>query len=335
MYLTKLASIQLVPWKMMEAHNVDPASVFKTVHLDPSLMYQPGIRYPLDKIADLWKEVEKRIEDPCFGLLAAEPKCCHPSYFGFLGYAMLVSTSLRITLERLIRFHRVISDANFGDLYEDREAGTLVFVLTNRDETPYTQAREDAALAWIMSTLRMNFQDELTAISVNLTHGNSGCAEKYFDFFKSPVTFNSLVCSLSLSLDDVDRILPSGNDELAKFNDQIMTQYLAALDKNDLLTRVRKIIVEHLPSGNVTIENVAPELGYSQRTFQRMLKQKGTTFISLLNDVRKKLAKQYVLDETKNLTEVAFLLGFSELSTFSRSFKRWTGKSLRQYRKAV
>ena len=334
MHLTKLASIQLVAWKMMETQNVDPASVFKKVRLNPDLMYQPGTRYPLDRIANLWEEMERRIKDPCFGLMAAEPKCCHPSYFGTLGYAILVSTSLRIALERLIRFHRVISDANFGKIHEDKEAGTLVFTLTNIDETPYTQAREDAALAWIMSMMRMNFQNDLAAVSVNFTHSSPECSGKYYEFFKSPIHFDSSAGSLALSLEVVDRVLPSANEELALFDDQIMTKYLTSIDK-DLLIKVRKIIVEHLPSGNATVDNIAFELGYSSRTFQRLLQQKGTTFITLLNEIRMQIAKQYVRDKNRDLTEVAFLLGFAELSTFSRSFKRWTGKSLLQYRKAA
>ncbi len=61
----------------------------------------------------------------------------------------------------------------------------------------------------------------------------------------------------------------------------------------------------------------------------------GTTFISLLNETRMKMAKQYVQDKKMDLTDIAFLLGFAGLSTFYRSFKRWTGTSPDQYRKAV
>ena len=335
MHLTKLASIQLIAWKILEAQNQDPASVFKKVQLDHDLMYQPGARYPLNKIAELWKEMERRVTDPCFGLTAAAPECWHPSYFGTLGYAMLVSTSLRIALERLIRFHRVISEAHFGKLYEDKEAGTLVFALTYINEIPYIQAQEDAALAWIMSILRMNFQDDIAAVSVNLTHSCPEGAGKYYEFFKSPVKFDSPVSSLALSLDIVDNILPSRNDELALFDDQIMTKYLTALDQEDLLAKVRKAIIEHLPSGDATVDNIAFELGYSARTFQRLLQQEGATFIALLNEIRMEIAEHYVRDKNRDLTEVAFLLGFAELSTFSRSFKRWTGKTLLQYRKVA
>jgi AraC-like DNA-binding protein len=331
MHHTKLASIQLVVWRMLEKYNQDPVNVFKKVLLDPVLMHQPGARYPLEKIAELWEEMSRRIKDPCFGLIAAT--CWHPSHFGILGHAMLVSCSLRITLERLIRFHRVISDANFGKLQEDKNKGTLVFTLMYNDEKPYPRAREDAALAWIMSVLRMNFQRDLSPVSVSLTHSRPVSEEKYYDFFKSPVTFNAPVSSFSLPLDVVDLVLPTKNDDLAEFSDQLMAKYIASLDNITLISRVKKIIAENLPSGNVTLKQVAFVLCLSARTLQRLLKQEATSFISLLNETRMDLAKQYVRDKNMDMIEIAFLLGFAEQCTFSRSFKRWIGQSPSQYRK--
>ncbi|MEA3469861.1 MAG: AraC family transcriptional regulator [Thermodesulfobacteriota bacterium] len=333
MYLTKLASIQQVLWNILEKYNVDPEPVFKQVQLNPALMHEPGARYSLKKIEDLWDEMGRRIEDPCFGLSAAT--CWHPTYFGTMGYAMLVSKSLRVSLERLIRFHRVISDADFGELHEDRNAGALVFTLKYQDESHYSRAREDAALAWLMSLLRVNFQKDLTPVSVHLTHSKPDCSRKYYEFFQSPVHFDSSLCRLALSLDVVDRLLPSGNEEFAKFGDQAMTAYLASLDKGHQVTHIKKIIIDNMPSGNVTVEQVAGELGLNSRKLQRILQKKGTTFLSLLNETRMDIAKDYIQDKNIDLTEIAFLLGFAELSTFSRSFKRWTGKSPIQFRKTA
>lgn len=331
MHASKLASIQLVAWKILETYHIDPVAVFKEVQLNPALMFEPGARHSLDKIVHLWAELGKKIEDPCFGLIAAE--CWHPSNFGILGYAMLVSTSLRTALERLIRFHRLIEDIDFGELCEDKVAGTLAFTISNVSGTSFLQGREDAALAWLMSILRMNFQDTLSPVSMHFTHPEPVCSGKYFEFFKSPVNFNASTASMVLSLEDADKILPSANDELAAFDDHLMTDYIATLDEKDMLTQVRKAIVEHLPSGDATVEIIASELFYSSRNFQRALQQEGTTFTALLNECRMSLAKQYVRNKKFDMTDLAFLLGFSELSTFSRSFKRWTGKSPSQYRK--
>ncbi len=332
MYLTKLASVQLVLWNILENYNQDPADVFKTVRLDPALMEQEGARYQLNKIVALWDEMERRIPDPCFGLTAATN--WHPSHFGVLGYAMLMSSTLQITLERLIRFHGVISGADFGELHRDEKAGTLTFNLIFIHEKPYPRSREDAAIAWILSVLRINYQQNFAPISVALMHSRPRCKKKYDEFFRCPVSFGAKTTSLVLSLEQANRNLPSGNKQMAAFSDQMMSRYLDELGKEKLTHRVRKIIVDNLPSGNVTIEMVARELALSTRTLQRLLQEEGTSFIELLNKTRQDIAKSYVIDCRHDLTEVAFLLGFSELSSFSRSFKRWTGHSPEQYRKA-
>ncbi|SHO47495.1 AraC family transcriptional regulator [Desulfopila aestuarii] len=333
MHLTKLASIQLVNWNILEEYNLDPFTIFTKVQLDPTLMHHPGARYPLSRIADLWEEMEKVIKDPCFGLLAA--KRWHPANFGTLGYALLMSTSLRTTLERLIRFHRVISDARFASLYEETAKSALVFDLSNPDEAPYTAAREDAALAWIMSVLKVNFQRPLSPISVSFTHSRpEECAGKYYELFQAPIHFDAPAARIELSLNDADRILPSGNKEMLDLKEEVMTGYLEARSEKSLVARVTKCIVEHLPSGDATVEKIASELFVSTRKLQRLLQEEGTSFLTLLNSTRQSIAEQYVQNKNMDLTEIAFLLGFSDQSTFSRSFKRWTGRSPRAFRSA-
>ena len=333
MYLTKLASIQLVLWKILEIHNIDPAPVFKRVQLDPALMHQPGKRYPIDKVAALWEEMERRIKDPCFGLSAAT--CWHPSDFGTMGYALLTSSSLRVTFERLIRFHKVISDVKFGKLEEDTKQKTLSFILRTNYSDTYCRGREDAAIAWILSVLRVNYQKELFPEAVYLTHCKPSCSEKYNEFFRCPVHFDAAECKMRFPLEVVNSLLTSSNDEMTAFGNEAMSNYIASLDTGKRANQIREIIAENLPSGNVTIDQVASTLGMSTRTLQRALKEEGTGFMELLNTTRMDIAKQYIQDKQMELTEVAFLLGFAELSTFSRSFKRWTGKSPMQYRKAV
>lgn len=334
MYLTKLASIQLVMWNILEEYNQDPAPIFKQAQLDPELMHQAGARYPLDKIAVLWSTMEEVIDDPCFGLLAA--KRWHPTNFGVLGYALLMSTCLRSTLERLIRFNQIISDANFAVMYEDKDRNALVFDLTNSDEAEYSTAREDAALAWIYSVLEVNYQKPLTPLSIHLRHGRpKECSNQYTELFRVDVQFDAPVSRIELLMEDADKFLPSGNEEMLAMKEQVMSQYLAARRDDTLVDKVRKIIIEHLPSGDATVEKAASELFFSTRKLQRLLREDGTTFISLLNETRESIAKEYVKNKNMELAEIAFLLGFSEQSTFSRSFKRWTGESPTTFRNTL
>ena len=331
MLLTKLASIQHILWEILEAYGIDPDPVFRRVNLDPDLLFEPGARYPLSAISALWAEMGRLIDDPCFGLKTAD--YWHPSHFGTIGYAMLASSSIRKALERLIRYHRVVSDAGFGELIEDRKAGTLTIRLNWNDEAPWTPAREDAALTYILSSCRLNYNKPLFPTRVELTHNQHPCLLRYEKFFGCRVELNCPAPLLSLSLAEAARTLRSGDEYLAQFHDAIMEDYVSRLSEIRLIRSVQKFLARYLPDGPVTLEMTARELGMSTRKLQRELRREGTTYQELLNRTRRDLAKRYVRDRRLDLTEVAFILGFADLSTFSRSFKRWTGTSPSRYRK--
>ncbi len=331
MLLTKLASIQHILWEILEEYGIDPEPVFRRVKLDPDLLFEPGARYPLTGISELWQEMGGLIDDPCFGLKTADH--WHPSHFGTIGYAMLASSSVRNSLERLIRFHRVVSDARFGELIEDKQDNCLHVKLNWSEETPWSPAREDAALTFILSSCRLNFNKVLNPKRVELTHNQHQCLLRYEKFFNCRVELNRPFPVLSLSLNDVDKSLRSGDEYLAQFHDRIMEDYISKLSEIRLIRTVQKVLASKLPDGPVTVDTVARELGMSTRKLQRDLKLEGTTYQELLNTTRRDLAQRYVKDSRNDLTEVAFILGFADLSTFSRSFKRWTGISPSRYRK--
>jgi AraC-like DNA-binding protein len=80
---------------------------------------------------------------------------------------------------------------------------------------------------------------------------------------------------------------------------------------------------------------VAKQMAMSTRTLQRELKKRGADFKHLAEDTRRRFAINYLEDRQNTLTEVAFLLGYSELSAFNRAFKRWTGSTPLDYRRTV
>ncbi len=333
MLLTKLASIQHILWEILEEYGIDPDPVFRRVDLDPQLLFEPGARYPLSGISSLWLEMGRLIDDPCFGLKTAEH--WHPSHFGTIGYAMLASASVRNGLERLIRFHRVVSDAQFGELIEDKTDNSLHVKLNWHQEAPWTPGREDAAMTFILSICRLNFNRPLNPKRVELTHNQHQCLLRYEKFFNCRVDLNRPSPMLTFSLNDVDKVLRSGDEYLAQFHDRIMEDYISKLSEIRVIRSVQKVLASRLADGPVTVDTVARELGMSTRKLQRDLKLEGTTYQELLNTTRRDLAQRYVQDGRNDLTEVAFILGFADLSTFSRSFKRWTGISPSRYRKAA
>ena len=172
MHATNNASILIGVWNLLEFYRIDPEPLFREMSMDPELMKRPGGRYRLDSIDNLWRKASKIIDDPCFGLKAAE--LWHPSNFSALGYAMLASNTLRTAFERMDRYHRFLSDERPIVLDETEEglALTLVFSHEKRD----IPARNDAILAVTMSMCRLNYIEDLAPVSVTLTHPKPSCS---------------------------------------------------------------------------------------------------------------------------------------------------------------
>ena len=314
-------------WKIFLAYGHDPEPIFSKAGISYDMILTPGTRIPFRAIDNVWTKATDLIEDPCFGLLATE--FWHPSTANTLGYACITSSTLREALIRVKRYARMISGS--AEVHLDETAKGLRLTLSDSLKHP---ARMDFVMANMMSGGRLNYGEDLSPVEVSFIHPEPSCAEKYAAFFRAPVHFSAESDSITFAIHDVDMKLPGGNPHLALINDHITIKYLARMDKEDIVHRVKAAIIDHLPSGKVTHDKISDSLAISVRSLQRKLQQKGTTFRDVLDSTREDLAKQYVEELGVDLTETAFLLGFSEHSAFSRAFKRWTGHSPKEVRTA-
>ena len=291
-------------------------------------MRDPNARFDVDSVELVWKKVGQLTGNPCFGIRAADH--WHPSDLHALGYAWLSSRTLRSAIHRLSRYARMVTDVDEFRLEEGNGLATLVVNHPDLpDDSPWVA---DSTLAIILSMCRVNYGQELDPVSVTFRHSKPECASDYFEYFRCPVQFSSEYNSISITPEIIDEELPSANVMLAQVNDRIMIDYLARMDKTDVVQRTRAAIIDQLPSGKITDATVAAALYRNERTLQRQLNREGTTFKTLLNDIRMDLADKYIRDSQLSLTEISFLLGFAEISSFSRAFKRWTGNSPTRYR---
>ena len=320
-----------VLWKLLKANNVKPATIFSPYNLKYQDLKNTQCRVPLKTVTQLWDDALAAVDNPCFGLDSY--KYWHPGYMGALGYAWLSSSTLREGFERLSRYISLISSSGSIILSEDEQEFTISF---NYEQLGSNSARSDNALAIILHMCRINYQDGLNPSQVSFAHKEPECSGDYFACFKSTVNFNAACDSLSFPLQLMDETLPGSNKQLAQLNDQVMIQYLNDIKKyhcdearNELQEAIKTVIVKKLPSGLVTGQLVADELGMSYRSMQRRLAESGSTFRELFEQCRRDLAQKYVNNGDMSMTEITFMMGFSELSSFSRAYKRWTGHSPR------
>ncbi len=92
------------------------------------------------------------------------------------------------------------------------------------------------------------------------------------------------------------------------------------------------MLPELLPHGKAGIADVARRLNTSARTLSRKLREEGAGFAEIRDALRAALARRYLADRALPVSEIAWLLGYLEVSSFTHAFRRWSGTTPREFR---
>ena len=316
-------------WRWLEHHDLDAEGLFARQGLTRHDLQSHSQRVPIDKWDAIALAALDCIDDDCAGLSAGA--CWHPSDLGTLGYAWLASSTLRTAFRRMARYVRIVGER--GSLViEDSAQGFRVTFVQRRSDGPVRELFADFAMSLMFAMARLNYGASLTAAQVSLQRERPDCIADYLDYFGCDVSFSAPRDSFTLANADMDQILPSANKQLAGVHDKILTQQLAALDREDIVARCQAIILENLTTGTLSTEKIARELHMSPRTLTRRLEAKDTQLQRLIDETRRTLAERYFADPANSLSEVAFLLGFSQQSSLTRASNRWFGMPPVKYR---
>lgn len=183
-------------------------------------------------------------------------------------------------------------------------------------------------------TTRNDWPDHTYALEAHVTHAAPGYRARYEEIWQVPVTFNSHWNAIRSdpSWEQV-QIQPDN-----RYVFGVLTERADALLKElegskTLRGRVEALIMPILHTGDVSVDTIASKLATSRQTLYRNLKDEGVTFEQVLDTLRHRMALDYIAAKKVSVNETTYLVGFSDPASFSRAFKRWTGKSPRDYRR--
>lgn len=326
---TLLASASRILWRLIKAEGADPDAIFLAAGLDTSRINQSSARYPVQQARKAWQLAADAMTDPCFGLRAG--LYWLPSDLYALGYVFLASPTLHIGLNRIARFNDVV-DQVIDFIVEETDDHLMISYENASQDLPDIPALEDARWSIVLTMCRVAKPEGVSPAKVELTHTPMKRSQEYENFFGCPIMYSQQRSALYFKRGDVDQPLAGVNSELAAVNEKALQDYMDRLYGDDLQRRVAREITGHLVSGNLSDDTIAKALFMSSRTLQRKLSAEGTTFKQILESVREKLALEYITDERLSFSEISYLLGFRDQSSFTRAFKRWTGKPPTQVR---
>jgi AraC-like DNA-binding protein len=327
-----ISSWALLIAKALEADGHDSKSLFRSAGLDPAKLNDPDARFAVEGMGRLWRLAVQVTGDAYFGLKAAS--FWHPTTLNALGYSWMASDSLRDALTRMARYGRLVSTV--ADMSLEEFDGQFSFNLRSRiARADVPPAGVDAALATLVKMCRVSYGEDFNPLRVVTQRPEFDDPAPYREYFRAPVEFSADDNILYFSKESLETHLPTANPRLARINDKVITEYLAQFDKRSTATRVRAKLIDLLSAGSVTQQDVADSLHMSLRTLQRKLSDEKTSYKELLDETRRELANQYLRESYLSVSEVTYLLGFSEPSNFARAFKRWTGHTPSAFRTAA
>ena len=320
--MTVYAPITDYIWELVKSRHIDPAPLFIEAGLDPDTRRNINDRVPRDKLDRLIELAAEASGDSAFGLRATAR--FHPSHFGPLGYSWLTSSSLRSALHKFLRYSRLINDISNMSL---RETGSIALV--DMTWPPNVRPAQFAQIATALVThmFRLILGADFNPVRVEFTQSEPEDIAPFKDHFRCPLKFSARIDAIFLPRSLLDEPLPRAHPELSRLHDEAITRYLAQRDKTDIVNRCRAAIFELITEGGISAEAVAGHLNISSRTLSRRLDEQGISFRELLSEQRRELALKYIQDVTLSLTEISYLLGFAEPSSFSRAYRGWTGVS--------
>jgi AraC-like DNA-binding protein len=311
----------------LEAEGVDPLPLFAAVGENLDDARSPEYRIPIATLRKIWQAGVEQTGNTALGLRVAEH--IRPSSFHALGYALWASETLESALIRNARYQNLISDAL--KLSVERSNSFLEVVVENNDPIRAWEGL-DCSVAWMVVFCRALSEPTFGPKKLTMARPKPRELDQFLTFFGCPITFDSLENRIVFRLSDVRKSLPGGNSELAENSVKLVENYLAKRNKADIAAQVYSRLVELLPAGQSSQNAVAEHLNMTVRNLQRKLHGNNTSFSYILEKVRRELADHYIREPHFSITDITYLLGFSDTSSFARAFKQWHALSPSQYR---
>jgi len=314
---------------------VPPEALLGPLGADPAQLDDPDAHVPIAWVLRAWTEAPVLAGDPAFGLHAAELMAGTRAHV--LDYVAAHCQRPRELFACIQRYQRLLMSA--ADLRLD-VSGDVATFSHPRENLPFPrppQVDEFVVTEWVLF-VRTRSRRGFPLRRVTFAHPRPADTREHARVFQAPVEFGAAVDAIEFDAALLDVELEGADPTLVSVLRRHADALLAAAPGPEapatLAGAVRRHLVGLPPASPASVEEAARTLGTSARSLQRQLLAEGTSFKSVVDDVRRDLSQSYLNDLRYGISEVAFLVGFAEVSAFSRAFRRWTGESPVAWRRA-
>lgn len=314
----------------IEKQGGDAERVLSVSGIDPELLQHPTLSLALPNYCQVLEEAARQSGCDNFGLYYGQQ--FKPQALGLLGYIGLCSATAEQALINFARAFPLHQRNSLIRLVEDGECYRFDYqvrhgaILCRRQDAELT-------LGMALNLIRHVFGSQWAPRAVHFEHPRPEHWHEHCKIFDAPVYFEQPCNSLLIPKRGLTRAMPEHDPVLLLvMQDSLRQLSLAGRNEPNIVDDARAQIRQRLLLGEPVLEDIAEQMGMSSWSLQRRLREQNLSFSALVDKQRRDLATFYMRQQQLPISELAPLLGYSEVSAFSRAFRRWFGVSPRQWR---
>ncbi|HLK38217.1 MAG TPA: AraC family transcriptional regulator [Polyangiaceae bacterium] len=307
---------------------LDGAKLLARAGLRAEDLDDPDGRTLLESHARLWEAVAAHGPEDV-GLLVGQR--FQPLGLGAAGHAIQLAPTLGDAVATFARFRRLVSPEGESELRI--EGGEARFVLALPRRLARLRHPAEASAAGTITILRDLAGHHVVPLRLSFQHPAPSSVERHVKLFGVRPSFgapaNEMVVPAALLGARNARANPSAHKYLVRRAEQLAGEIG---EESPIVDRVRNALLLVMKQGEPRADAVAKRLGLSTRTLHRRLAVEGSGLAAVLDALRRERAEMLLADPRQNVAEVATALGYRDVSTFGRAFRRWTGRSPSAFR---
>ncbi len=307
----------------------DVDRVFGSSGINPERLLSPTLSLHLPNYCKVLEYAAEQSGCDNFGLYYGQQ--FQPKSLGLIGYIALCSPDLESALKNMANYFHLHQKDTMTRMLDLGECWRIDYqiqhgaILTRRQDAEFT-------IGIFMNVIREMLGHHYSPREIHFEHTRPEFWQEHSKLFNAPVFFEQPYNSIVLLKKDLQCSMPMHDSMLFKVMLDTLHLLNVATPLQSLSDQVRSHIQIELADGEPHLEKIASDLGFTSCVLTRRLKAEGLNYSALVEAVRCELADYYIKQKNIPISEMAFLLGYSEVSAFSRAFKRWFGVNPRQFR---
>jgi AraC-like DNA-binding protein len=314
------------------ANNLNFEDLLRDCGIDASAIKLPDGELQFADFLNLLEVASQRLGSDDAGLRLAEMLPLRLT--GIYHYLTTNAATLRAEAIAASKYLGLITNAYTANFDDSSALGWVTFAF--RHDTGCRKQFVDLQVAAVVIRVRQILEDPALPIRIELERPRPRSAAHFERIFGADLHYNAPVNRIGFLPRDLQRPIPGADPHLFAELERVGDLLLKLKSHEDsLVESISAFVVKSLPKGQASPENASRALNITERTLQRNLATANTTFSKIVDETRRRMATHFLSDTDMPLTEVAYVLGFSELSAFSRAARSWFGESPSAFRKRM